>query len=142
MRKETSEEELIEFVKANREKIEKLLDYAEEKTIENGKRFKTKTEEFCKKNNETCDAECIKGQAKEFAKAVFDPEVQRHFMRMGMEFALGMSALFDAIPKPDVVKDAKEKASEVKTELSKEFCDANPNCSKKKKQAVKKIEVN
>lgn len=144
MAKKMSDKELEDFVKANRERIEKLLneegsdflDIAEETVIKGAKKARKKTEELKGDKSET-----VKENAKEFAKAVFDPEVQKHFMRMGMEFVLGMSAFFDAIPKPDFVEDVAKDAKETQAEISKEFCDANPNCVRKKKPSVKKIEL-
>ncbi len=147
MAKKMNDDEFEEFVKANREKIEKLmkedstefLDVAEKAVVKGVKKAKCKAEKLC--NDETDASEEIKQRAKEITNAVFDPEVQKHFMRMGVEFALGMSALFDAMPKPDFMKEAADKASKNKEKLSKEFCDANPNCARKKKSSVKKINI-
>lgn len=135
--KKYTDPELEQFIRENRDMIERLL--KEEKTL-----FK----EFFNEEKASIEeiAEEQKKKAREAAQGVFnmftDPEVQKHFMTMGMEFMMGMNALMRAAPMPDIVKDMAEKADEARKGASENFCDTNPDCKKKPKaSAPEKIEI-
>ncbi len=82
--------------------------------------------------------ETAKSSAKEFVDALMSTEVQRHLIRSGMEFMMALGSIFDAIPKPEVVSKACDKAADFKSNISKEHCANNQDCPRKE---VKKIEI-
>jgi len=99
--------ELDRFFHENKEMIEELLKEEREmfKTV-----FKAEKEKMESMVEEK------KAKAKETSQQMMgmfaDPEVQKHFMTMGMEFLLGMSALIQASPLPDAFKDVVNKTEE------------------------------
>lgn len=84
------------------------------------------------------EASKLRQGLKDVTGAFADEDVQRHFVRMGMELMMGISALVDAMPKPGIVDEAVKKASEVKKNASREYCASNPDCPRR---TVKKIEL-
>jgi len=108
--------ELEKFLKENKEMMKRLFSeeremvesfFKEEKEYFKGTfdEEQKKTEEFFKEQRKKA-----KETGEEVFKAFADPEVQKHFMKMGMEFMMGMSALISAMPFPDIVKDMAGKA--------------------------------
>jgi len=108
--------ELEKFLRDNKEMMKRI--FGEEKEIlekflnEEKEYFKGMFEEEQSKAEEFFGEK--KKKAKETAEDVFkafnDPDVQRHFMKMGIEFMMGMSALMKVMPFPDFVKDMAGKA--------------------------------
>jgi hypothetical protein len=99
--------------KEEREMVEKL--FKEEKDI-----FKKAFECECSKAEDFAKEQ--KQKAKDAAQGMFnaftDPEVQKHFMKMGMEFMMAMSIIMKAVPVPDFVKDMGEKAQAARKDSS------------------------
>ncbi|MDR0778919.1 MAG: hypothetical protein LBE48_05755 [Methanomassiliicoccaceae archaeon] len=71
----------------------------------------------------------------------FNPEIQKHFVKAGIEILSGVEEAIKNMPMPDFVKETMNKASETKDEMKKDFCDSNPDCKVKKDKKMKKIDV-
>jgi len=109
--------ELEKFLNENKEMLKRI--FGEEKEIlekflnEEKEYFKGLFEEEQSRAEEYFSE--AKHKAKETAEDVFkafnDPDVQKHFMKMGIEFMMAMSALIKVMPFPDIVKDMAGKAS-------------------------------
>ena len=90
--REMTDEEFIEFINANKERMNALMgDDRDVKDYfrENAKKAKAKVEEAVD------DTEDV---IKKVFKAMFSPEVQKHIIGAGVEIALGISAALKAIP--------------------------------------------
>ncbi|MCL2317746.1 MAG: hypothetical protein FWC44_01625 [Methanomassiliicoccaceae archaeon] len=108
--------ELEKFLKENKEMLKRI--FGEEKEIlekflnEEKEYFKGMFEEEQSRAEEFFSEK--KHKAKETAEDVFkalsDPDVQKHFMKMGIEFMMAMSALMKVMPFPDFMKDMANKA--------------------------------
>lgn len=140
--------EMEKFIRENKEIVMRLL--KEEKDIADGllkeekEFFKGAFEKETAKIEEF--AENKKDKAKETAQGVFnaftDPEVQKHFMAMGLEFMLTVNALISAMPLPDAVKDMAEKAEEARKTAAENLSKTNAERKKDAKHsAPEKIEV-
>jgi hypothetical protein len=138
--------ELEKFLKENKEMLERL--FSEEKEMME-KFFKEGKSSFKETFNKECGkaedfAKEKKDKAKEKAEDVFnaftDPEVQKHFMVMGMEFMMGMSALIKAMPFPDFMKDAAGKAEEAGKSKSSEFSGSDSD-KRNSKVRFEKIDI-
>ena len=117
--------DIEEFVKQNKEKIEKIL--KEQKGS-----FKEKAEPQMKKAEDV-----VTGVISLF----LDPEIQKHFVKAGMEMLAGVEELLKKAPMPDKVKETFEKASGAKETFVKDvMCEVNPDCKVKNKK-MKKIDV-
>lgn len=135
--KKKMDPELEEFFRNNKDMIERLLLGGLDTFKETYDEEKTMMEELAEKQKE---------KAKEAAQGVVnmitDPDVQKHFMAMGFEFIMGMSALMKAAPMPETIRDMAAKAEEMRKTASDNFCQSNPDCSKKQKsEAPEKIEI-
>ncbi len=152
---EMTDEELIAFLKANKDRVKgfiiselpDLMESAKKETESGFDDVKEKTEtimgevkDFIKEEKEAYkdDDLGLKKSLKEIVGALTDKEVQKHFVRMGMEFAMGLSALVDAMPKPEFVEKTMDKASDFKKTASREYCANNEDCPRR---TVKKIEL-
>ena len=158
-----TDDELREFLRQNREKVESfIIEEAPEFLIAvretASERMKDADAEARKRFDEATEkADFIRGEAKDFideqtkeqkdkikqsvkelATAFLDPEVQRHFVNMGIDFLMGVSAFVKAVPKPGKVEKAVDKVSEMRSSAAKQYCAKNPDCPKK---SVKKIEL-
>ena len=135
-----SDEELQRFVEENREAIERLMASRASSDAggssgpgrkgeawfeEDFDRFRNRAEE---------DRERMEDAFRGVYEAFADPEVQKHFMTMGLNFVMGMSALLQRMPAPGFVK---ETASGMEASWKKSACGANADCGVKKK----KIEI-
>ena len=127
-------DELLEaLVMSQRAKIEKILN--EQKAS-----FKEKFEPEKKKAEEAVGS---------ILALFMDPNVQRHFMKAGIEFFAGIDELFRNIPTPDFVKDAMKNAQDAENERPEGNVKAENNAkaddAPKKKQTkskkMKKIDV-
>lgn len=159
---EMTDEELKQFLKDNKDRIMALV--AEEMTS-------PRTEEVMKdrlhqikdvasdvndrvreKATETKDK--VKGRAsdakdrteevmKDMYNAVMDPEVHRHFVKMGMEFFMGVKNILENAPLPKPVQKVKEDIDDSKSQVQPEICRNNPDCplKKKKDDGLEKIEL-
>jgi len=139
--------ELEKFLKENKEMIERL--FKEEKEMME-KFFKEEKEFFRGTFDEEWEkakrsAEEQKNKAKDTAQEMFnaftDPNVQRHFMAMGMEFMMAVSALMKAMPFPDPIRDMAGKAEEARKNASDNFSRSGSGRSKPGAQAPEKVEI-
>lgn len=129
--------ELEKFFSENRDMIEKLLKEEKEMIKDTFEEEKEKMEALLEEQ---------KDKAKEAAQGVVnmitDPDVQKHFMAVGLELLMGINALMKAAPMPDSVKEMVDKAEDVRKSASDNFCKNNPDCNKKPKPAApEKIEI-
>ena len=119
-------EELERMIKEQREMIEKLME--------------------AQKSSFKSTIEPKKEKAEEFMKAMLslftNPEIQKHFVKAGMEFLSGIEEAIKAIPLPDNVKEGIGKASEIKDTFVRDVvCEMNPVCKYKTGKKMKKIDV-
>ena len=161
-----TDEEIVAFLRENRDRVEAFvvneapeivatlkqqfvdeMAAAKERSTEKAEVFGEMIESAGEEAKEFCDskerytkeqAEKVKQSMKDVASAFLNPEVQRHFINMGLELMMGVSALVEAMPKPKIVEEVVEKASEAKANASKQYCAKNPDCPRK---ASKKIEL-
>ena len=138
-KKEMSDEEFIEFINANKERMQALM--GEDEGVKSylkmtAKNTKAKIEKVEDKTEDT---------VKRIFNAFFSEDVQKHMIGAGVEFVLGLNALAKAMPVPERAQDAVDKISEVKENASKAYCAKNPDCPRKKAEAkkttAKKIEL-
>lgn len=103
----TTEEEFEEFVTRNRDLIERMIE------MQKGAAGDFVTAERAVARDAYGFARGLadesRERAEEFAHAAYsaftDPDVQRHFVNMGLEFFMGMSALMEKAPMPGAVRD-------------------------------------
>lgn len=130
-----TEEEFQEFVAKNRDFIEKIMVLQKEGVIEVASAGRDAAHEAEKA------AEDAKRRAEDFAKATYsmftDPEVQRHFMAMGMELFMGISAMMQKAPVPDFVKDTAESTEKSWKSTA---CRTNEDCGAKPR--MQKVDIN
>jgi len=128
--------EVEKFARENKEMIERIL---KEERIRAKEVFDAEkdmaSELIAYQKQKTIDA--TEGVVSMFT----DPEVQKHFMAVGMELFLGIDALMRAAPIPDFVKDAATKAQDMRDAATSAYCDKNPNCRKQGKPSAEKIQI-
>ena len=141
-----TDEELKQFLKENSARIKELL--ADEKDLAEDIRDGLKTDlgKSADRVKEKLSEEKEKvGDAfKDVYKAIMDPTAHRHFVRMGLEFFMGLSAIMDKMPVPSSVKEFREDVEASRASVQKEFCKANPNCGAKKNgtdEDIERIEI-
>lgn len=109
----SEEEKFEEFVLENEERIMEIL-------MEGKSQITTKIE-------------AKKTEGKEFVKgmieAMMNRDVQEHFMSMGIEFIMGVSAFIKAMPLPEEFKPFVDAVSEQKDAIGDLMCRNNPNCA-------------
>ncbi|MDR1690419.1 MAG: hypothetical protein LBR42_01070 [Candidatus Methanoplasma sp.] len=132
--------ELEKFFRENKEMIERLL---KEEKVRLERLFKEEKESFKSAiEEEQAKAEEQKKKAKEAVQGVFnaftDPEVQKHFMKMGMEFVMGVNALVKAMPFPEGFRDMADKAEEARKSAAEDFAKSS---GRTKPAAPEKIEI-
>jgi len=125
-----NKEMVMRLFKEERKIMAKLFDEEKDCFKEVFDEEKAKAEEFAEKSKDKA-----KETAQEMFNAFTDPEVQRHFMAMGMEFMLAVSALFSAMPFPDGIKDMAQKAEEARKNATDNFSKASAGRSNKKDPA-------
>jgi len=119
-------EELERMIKEQREMIEKLIEAQKAS-------FKEATEP---KKEKAEDA------MKTIMSIITNKEIQKHFVKAGMEFLSGIEELIKAIPFPDSVKEKMDRASEAKDEFVRDVvCELSPVCKQKTGKKMKKIDV-
>lgn len=133
-----TEEEIQKFVSENRELIESIMRLQREGVVEATSAARDATKEAVAFAHDSADA--ARARAEDFGRAAYsmfmDPEVQRHFMTMGMEFMLGLSAMMQRAPIPDFVKDT---AGSTERTFKSAACRANEDCGARK---VQKVDIN
>ena len=126
-----SEEEFQSFIKQNRDLIERMMSLQKQAAVETLSAGREIAHEAVGSAVDTADK--AKEKTEEFVKTTYnmftDPEVQKHFMTMGMEFMAGMSSLFQKAPMPEFVKDA---AGGVETNWKQSACKNHDECARKK----------
>lgn len=133
-----TEQEIHDFVSKNKELIESIMELQKEGFTDavSVARGTAKTAADVAQES----AEAVKAHTEEFFKTTYnmfmDPEVQRHFFTMGMEFMMGMSAMMQKAPVPDFMKESAETAEK---EFKATACKANESCGAKK---VQKVQIN
>ncbi len=152
-----SDEEVQKFVEENRDIIEMLMarkESSEEAGAhdkERARRYRVDAEEGINRARERADSsrsrfeedilwardradesrDRMEGAFRDTYEAFTDPEVQKHFMTMGLNFMMGMSALMQRMPGPDFMKDA---ASGMESSWKKASCSSNADCSARKRK--------
>ena len=136
---EMSDEEFMEFINANKERMNALMggdDSFKAQVKSTAKRAKAKVEKA---------EDSVEDTAKKIFKAIFSEDVQKHMIGAGVEIVLGINALFKAMPMPDSAQKVVGKVSEVRANAAKAYCANNPDCPRKKaeskKTTAKKIEL-
>jgi hypothetical protein len=86
------------------------------------------------------DAEKGKKFVKGITDALMDKDVQKHFVRMWLEMAMGIGALVKALPLPEEMSPFVDAVSERKDALE-NVVSKRAGTPRKKKQPVEKIEV-
>lgn len=141
-----TDEELKQFLKENGARIKELL--ADEKELADDIRDGLKTDlgrSAEKVKNKLSEEKEKAGDAlKDVYKAIMDPTAHRHFVRMGLEFFMGLSAIMDKMPVPSSVREFREDVEASRASVQKEFCKANSNCVANKDckdEDVERIEI-
>lgn len=126
-----TEEEFRRFVEENRDLIERMMDLQREGAADLASAGRDTLKEAVRSREAA--AEEARARAEEFAREAYsmftDPEVQRHFMAMGMELIMGISAMMQRAPVPDFVKDA---AGTTERTWKTSACRANEDCGARK----------
>ena len=158
-----TDEELRQFLKDNKDRIAALLAEDSEETQVDEEEERDKLHQLKDKATEVNDkmrekASEAKDKVKEKASetkdkteeamkdmyaALMNPEAHKHFVKMGMEFFMGMSPILSKAPIPTPVKKFQEDIAESKAEIQPEFCKNNPDCLVKKKSddGLEKIDL-
>ncbi|MBQ6548146.1 MAG: hypothetical protein IJL79_04300 [Candidatus Methanomethylophilaceae archaeon] len=129
--REMTDEEFIEFINANKERMNALMgDDRDVKDYfrENAKKAKAKVEEAVD------DTEDV---IKKVFKAMFSPDVQKHIIGAGVEIALGISAALKAMPVPEKAQPIVDKMEEIRENAHTVYCKKNPDCPRKKSEPQK-----
>ena len=141
-----NDEELKQFLKDNAARIKEIL--ADEKEIAEDIKDGLKTDlgQSAEKVKEKLSEKKDKAEDtfKDVYKAIMDPTAHRHFVRMGLEFFMGLSAIMDKMPVPSTVREFREDVEASRAGVQKEFCKANPDCAarKGKDEDLERIEIN
>ena len=104
-----TDEELKQLLRENRDRIKELIedetefakdigDEVKECADSTADRIKEKVSEKKDRTEETF---------KDVYRAIMDPDAHRHFVRMGLEFFLGLSAIMDKMPLPSTIKEVR-----------------------------------
>jgi len=140
-----TDEELRQFLRENKERIAELIKDETEFAKDVGDEVKGAVEGTADRIKEKMSEG--KGRAeetfKDIYKAVMDPVAHRHFVRMGLEFFMGLSAIMDKMPMPGPIKEVREDIQNSRESVQKEFCRTNENCAARKGRAddVERIEI-
>jgi len=126
-----SDEEFIEFINANKERMNALMgddDKVRTYLKDSAKKAKAKISQA---------EDAAEDTAKKIVKAIFSEDVQRHMIGAGVELVLGINALFKAMPVPESARKVTDKLSEVRANASKAYCAKNPDCPRRNAEAKK-----
>jgi gas vesicle protein len=140
-----TDEELRQFLRENKERIAELIKDETEFAKDVGDEVKGAVDSTADRIKEKVSEG--KGRAeetfKDIYKAVMDPVAHRHFVRMGLEFFMGLSAIMDKMPMPGPIKEVREDIQNSRESVQKEFCRTNENCAARKGRAddVERIEI-
>ena len=135
-----NEEEFQHFVKQNRSLIEQMMNLQREAAASALQTGRTITHEVADTAKETMDS--ARAKTEEFVSTTYnmftDPQVQKHFMTMGMEFMMGLSEMMQKAPMPDFMKDA---ASGMEQNWKQSACKNNDECAARRAKA-RKVDIN
>jgi hypothetical protein len=124
-----STDEILEYlVRTEKDKVEKILK-AQKETVK---------EKLGPRKDRAEDA------FRSLVAMFLNPDIQKHFVKAGMEILSGVEEAIKVMPMPDFVKEAMGKASDAKDAIMKDVvCDSNPHCKVKvnKDKKMKKIDV-
>ncbi len=133
-----TEEEIRRFVSENKALIESMMQLQREGMTEAASVARDSAKDAAAFMKDS--AEDAMSRAEDLAKATFgmftDPEVQRHFVAMGLEFMMGLSAMMQKAPIPDFMKDSADSAGKAVRTAA---CRANEDCGARK---VQKVDIN
>jgi hypothetical protein len=138
-----SDEELEKLILENGERVKKIMREHRDQLCDDLENDGVEAFESIKHDVKKTK-KAAKENAKQMTDAFFDPEVQKHFMNVGIEMAMGFESLLRAMPKPKFAEDAMNEAESARDNVQKAYCSTNPNCQKKGKDnsgKVKKIEI-
>ena len=128
---EMSDEEFMEFINANKERMNALMggdDGFKAQVKSTAKRAKAKVDKA---------EDAAEDTAKKIFKAIFSEDVQKHMIGAGVELVLGINALFKAMPVPESARKVTDKLSEIRSNASKAYCAKNPDCPRRNAEAKK-----
>jgi len=117
--------DIEEFVKKNREKIEEILKQREGSFRD---RFEPKKEK-------------AEDAMRSLLALLFNPDVQKHFIKAGVEVLSGIGEIIKNAPMPEEMKQNVDKAYNAKDKVVKDIVDEMAAPKSKEKRASKKIEV-
>lgn len=141
---EMTDEELKQFLKDNAKRIKEILADEKETAEDIADGLKTDLGKSAEKVKEKLSSGKDKAEEtfKDVYKALMDPSAHRHFVRMGLEFFMGLSAIMDKMPMPSTIREFRDDVEASREGVQKEFCKTNPNCSAKKKDDdIERIEI-
>ena len=130
---EHSEEEIARYVSENRDLIEMMMDRAERRREDDYERLRERLDGDVLRARDRMDRDVHRAEDtfREALEAFADPEVQRHFVTMGMNFFMGMSALMQRMPGPDCLKST---ASDFESGWRKAACVSNRDCEARRRR--------
>jgi hypothetical protein len=129
-----SDEEINEFVRENRALIEKMMERSKDDAADLADAGRKAAHEALDEAGRARDK--MEDAARQTYNMLMDPEVQRHFIAMGMELLAGVSAMIAKAPIPDKFK---ESAADVEDNVKKTACAKNENCTAATK--MQKVQV-
>ncbi len=140
-----TDEELKQLFSENKDRIIELIQDEKDFAKDVGDEVKTAAEDVADSIKEKISDRKDRAEDtfKEIYKAVMDPTAHRHFVRMGLEFFMGLSAIMDRMPMPAPIREVREDIENSRNSVQKEFCRANENCAARKGRAddVERIEI-
>ncbi|MDR2845945.1 MAG: hypothetical protein LBV63_01540 [Candidatus Methanoplasma sp.] len=135
-RKRYEDPELERFFRENKEIVERLLLEERDLVKETVKAEKERFEEYVGDP---------RVRAREAADGLFgaltDPEVQRHFLTVGIEFLLGVNALIQAAPLPEELKDFVNKTEHEGKKAAGAARKATNDVKRQSSASVEKVEI-
>ncbi len=134
-----SEEEFEAFVKQNRDLIERMIELQKDSAREFVGAERTIAREAAEHVMGYADHGRARAEdaARTLYQTVTDPEVQRHFMNMGMEFFMGMSAIMARAPMPEFMRDG---IASTESSFRSAACRSNEDCGARG-TAPKKVSI-
>ena len=133
-----TDEEIKKFILENRDRVLDILEENVPRVEEDVDRAFEHAEKVKAKVSEKKEA--AEDVAKGVYAAVMSPEVHKHFIKMGMEFFLGLNELADRLPVPDGIRRIRDDVDRTETEIRKEMCRNNPDCLRKQKDEEPELE--
>lgn len=135
----TGDEEFEDFVRKNRDLIERMIELQKGSVHDFADAEKAIAVEAYSQARDAADRGRVRTEdaLRAAISTITDPEVQRHFMNMGLEFFMGMSALMQRAPMPDAVREG---ISSTELNMRDAACRSNDGCAAR--SAPKKVDIN